>query len=60
MENKSLQKLFPDSKRSDQWIKKPNSAPIFDGVSALDRMLTGKVSDLYVVRQYLDSERGGW
>ena len=26
----------------------------------LDRMLSGKVADLYTVRQYLDAERGGW
>ena len=26
--------------------------------SALERMLSGQVADLYVVRQYLDAERG--
>jgi hypothetical protein len=55
----SLQILFPASRRADEWLRKPNSAPLFDGHSALDRMLGGQVSDLYVVRQYLDAQRGG-
>jgi hypothetical protein len=29
-------------------------------MSALDRMLSGHVSDLFVIRQYLDAQRGGW
>jgi hypothetical protein len=31
---------------------------LFGGRSALDRMLSGNVADLYQVRQYLDSQRG--
>lgn len=57
---KSLHILLPDESAADAWIKKPNTAPIFGGKSALDRMLSGHVSDLYVVRQYLDAQRGGW
>ncbi|MEK6544409.1 MAG: MbcA/ParS/Xre antitoxin family protein [Elusimicrobiota bacterium] len=57
---KSLHILLPDEDAADAWIKKPNSASIFGGKSALDRMLSGRVSDLYVVRQYLDAQRGGW
>ena len=30
----------------------------FAGKSALDRMVSGNVSDLYVVRQYIDGQRG--
>jgi hypothetical protein len=55
----SLQILFPSSRRADEWLRKPNSAPLFHGHSALDRMLGGQVADLYVVRQYLDAQRGG-
>lgn len=55
---KALQILFPDPARADAWIKKPNSAPLFGDQSALNRMLSGNVADLYVVRQYLDAERG--
>ncbi|MDL1870708.1 DUF2384 domain-containing protein [Deltaproteobacteria bacterium PRO3] len=57
---KALQILLPNEKSSDEWVKKPNSAPIFGGGSALDRMLSGNVGDLYEVRKYLDAQRGGW
>ncbi|MCV2369071.1 MbcA/ParS/Xre antitoxin family protein [Roseateles oligotrophus] len=55
-----LQILLPIPERADAWIKKTNTAPLFGGRSALDRMLAGQVSDLFVVRQYLDAQRGGW
>lgn len=57
---KALQVLLPDARSADAWIRKPNTAPPFGGGSALDRMLSGNVADLYVVRRYLDAERGGW
>lgn len=56
---KALQILLPEPKTADAWIRKPNAAPIFGGESALNRMLSGNVADLYVVRQYLDAQRGG-
>jgi hypothetical protein len=55
----ALQILFPLARRANEWLRKPNSAPIFGGRSALDRMLAGQVADLFVVRQYLDAQRGG-
>ena len=55
---KALQVLFADPAQADAGIKRPNDAPLFGGSSALERMLGGQVSDLYVVRQYLDAERG--
>ena len=55
---KSLQILFPDPGQADAWLHKPNTAALFGGHSALERMLSGNVSDLYVVRQYLDAQRG--
>jgi hypothetical protein len=57
---KALQILFPDPARADAWVRRPNDAPPFGGRSALERMLSGNVGDLYLVRQYLDAERGGW
>ncbi len=57
---KALQILLPDTGSADAWIKKPNTASVFGGQSALERMLSGNVSDLFVVRQYLDAMRGGW
>lgn len=55
---KALQILLPNEAIADGWIKKPNKAAPFAGKSALDRMMSGNVSDLYVVRQYLDAQRG--
>ncbi len=57
---KSLNILLPQETAADAWIKKPNDAAIFGGKSAAERMLSGRVSDLFVVRQYLDAQRGGW
>ena len=55
---KSLQILLPDTGAADAWVRQPNSAPPFGGNSALERMLSGQVADLYIVRQYLDAQRG--
>lgn len=55
----ALQILFPATRRAAEWVRKPNTAPLFAGRSALDRMLGGQVADLFVVRQYLDAQRGG-
>ncbi|RUL63356.1 DUF2384 domain-containing protein [Dyella dinghuensis] len=55
---KALQILFPDPAQADAWLHKPNQSALFGGHSAIERMLSGNVSDLYVVRQYLDAQRG--
>lgn len=53
---KGLQILLP--KTADDWLRKPNKARVFGGKSALERMASGNVADLYVVRQYVDGQRG--
>lgn len=53
---KGLHILLP--KTADEWVRKPNKARLFGGRSALDRMVSGNVADLFVVRQYVDSQRG--
>ena len=55
---KALQLLLPDMHAADEWIRRPNEAPLVGGKSALERMLSGNVSELYIVRQYLDGQRG--
>jgi hypothetical protein len=55
----ALQVLFPLPERADAWLRKPNTAALFGGDSALARMLGGRVADLFQVRQYLDAVRGG-
>jgi len=54
---KSLQILLPGASAAE-WIHKPNDAPLFEGRPALDLMLGG-VASLFLVRAYLDGERGG-
>ncbi|MDT7529058.1 DUF2384 domain-containing protein [Sphingopyxis sp. SE2] len=53
---KGLQILVP--KTADEWVRKPNRASLFGGKPAIDRMASGNVADLYVVRQYIDGQRG--
>jgi hypothetical protein len=57
---KALQVLLPEPARADAWPRRPSRDPLFGGRSALERMLSGQVADLYVVRQYLDAQLGGW
>ena len=54
----ALQILIPNSAEADQWIRKSNKAPLFAGRPAIDRMTSGNVADLFLVRQYLDGQRG--
>jgi len=53
---KGLQILLP--RTANDWVRKPNKAQLFGGASALERMMSGNVADLYVVRQYVDGQRG--
>ncbi|HSJ24857.1 MAG TPA: MbcA/ParS/Xre antitoxin family protein [Longimicrobiales bacterium] len=55
---KALQILLPDEAAADGWVRRPNAAEPFGGRSALERMLSGNVADLYEVRRYLDAQRG--
>lgn len=52
---KALQVLFPDPSAANAWVKKANTAPLFGGMSALNKMISGEMVDLQLVRQYLDS-----
>jgi hypothetical protein len=55
---KALRILLPTEAAANAWVKKPNTAAVFGGRSALQRMLDGRVIDLADVRRYLDAERG--
>ena len=52
----ALHTLLPIAERADAWVKKPNSSPLFKGGSALQRMLSGDIDDLRLVRAYLDAQ----
>jgi len=56
---KALHLLFSSGPQADAWVKKPNTAPLFTGRPALERMRDG-IRGLFAVRQYLDAQRGGW
>lgn len=55
---KALRILLPNEKAANQWIHKPNAAPLFGGKTALEKLMKGHVLDLADVRRYLDAERG--
>jgi hypothetical protein len=55
---KDLNILLPSPRAADEWVRKPNLAPLFNGQSALERMLAGNIVDLADVRRYLDTQRG--
>lgn len=40
---------------ADEWVNRPNTSPTFGGQSAKEMMLSGSVSDLFRVRQYVDA-----
>jgi uncharacterized protein (DUF2384 family) len=56
--HKALRIIFSESARAYAWVKAGNDT--FSGLSALDIMLGGELTDLMRVRRYLDAERGGW
>ncbi|BAZ93772.1 uncharacterized protein FOKN1_1374 [Thiohalobacter thiocyanaticus] len=56
--HKALCILLPSRRAAFEWVKKPNDAPLFQGQTALSRMLTGRMEDLHDVRAYLDGECG--
>lgn len=56
--HKALRIIFAQGERGYAWIKAGNTA--FDGISALDIMLGGELTDIMRVRRYLDAQRGAW
>lgn len=56
---KALEILLPRADVSAGWIKRPNAGMPFGGGTPLERMLSGQVADLFVVRNWLDAQRGG-
>ena len=55
---KALQVLLPDPHAADAWVRTPATHASLGRGSALDRMLAGNVSDLYVMRGMLDRIQG--
>jgi antitoxin Xre/MbcA/ParS-like protein len=57
---KDLQILYPEPALADQWVRLPNTNPLFGGRPALALMTEGGMDALYQVRRLLDGRRGGW
>jgi len=55
---KALQIVYTDPTIADGWVRRPNQA--FGGQTPLQRMGAGDVTDLAVVRDYLDAARAPW
>ena len=53
---KVLHILLPSSTAADNWIKEPNTAPLFKGGNALTYMLSGEIKHLKNVKLYLDEQ----
>lgn len=57
--HKSLRIIFSNKvDNAYQWVGKPNQAAPFNGQSALQFMLSGRMTELSDVRRYLDGVRG--
>lgn len=50
---KTLNILLPSSEAVNEWIHKNNTAPLFEGGTALNKMLSGDIEDLSAIRRYL-------
>lgn len=57
---RELRELFDSEERANQWVRKPNSAALFQNKSALDYMLGGQLSDIVNVREYLNGVITDW
>lgn len=55
---KALEIIYSDGGLADTWVRRPNRA--FGGQTPLQRMRAGDVTDLAVVRSYLDAARAPW
>ncbi len=56
--SKSLQILLPSPANQAAWLNAENSGYAFNGKAPITRLLSGRVSDLFVLREALDGARG--
>ncbi len=54
--HRSLRYLFKTPSQGYDWIRKANAA--FGGISALEIMLRGEISDLAMIRKWLEAQVG--
>ena len=51
----ALHSIYLDRARADAWARRPNDDALFGGRPPLDRLLLGRVADIYEVRRYAES-----
>lgn len=51
---RALQTIFPNRAQADEWVRRANNNPLFEGASALNLMSTGRIEDLARIREYLE------
>jgi uncharacterized protein (DUF2384 family) len=54
---KDLQILFADQTTADDWLRRPNSSPLFKNAAPIDFLRTGDIFAIYQVRHYLINAR---
>jgi len=52
---KALHTIYAEPAVADDWLRRRNDNPLFDGQAPLTRMLSGCAADLLIVRQHLDA-----
>ncbi|WP_247548077.1 antitoxin Xre/MbcA/ParS toxin-binding domain-containing protein [Bradyrhizobium sp. 177] len=55
---KGLHLLFSDP-LADEWVRRPNTGELFEGVTPLDYMLAGGIPAMIETRAFIDALRGG-
>lgn len=50
----ALHRLFVEPARADQWLSRPNHAPLFGGETPRAHLVRGRVADLVEVRRFLE------
>ncbi len=55
---KALEIIYSNPELADSWVNRPNKA--FGNQTPLARMAAGDVTDLAVVREYVDAARAPW
>lgn len=51
----ALHSIYLDRSRADSWVRRPNDDALFGGRAPLDRLLLGRVADIYEVRRHVES-----
>lgn len=54
-----LQIIYSNNRAyGEEWVRRPNTNPVFGGKRPIDTMLTGNVLDLALVRRFVDAMLG--